>query len=111
MFSFANSWDIVLITIGTLGAIITGGVMPFFSVLMGEIVDGFNGDSADFKDKIGTLCLILVFGGCVNFVTGFFQVSNFLQSFHLFSLHIDHKGLLLEQDWRKTNTKDTRCIC
>jgi ATP-binding cassette subfamily B (MDR/TAP) protein 1 len=75
MFSFADGYDMFLIATGTLGAIITGGVMPFFSILMGEIMDGFNGDSREFKSKISWLCLILVFGGCVNFVTGFLQVS------------------------------------
>jgi ATP-binding cassette subfamily B (MDR/TAP) protein 1 len=74
MFGFADGVDLILLAIGTIGAIITGGVMPFFSILMGQIMDGFNGDSGDFSSKISTLCLILTLGGCVNFVTGFLQV-------------------------------------
>ncbi len=83
MFSFSDGPDMVLIGTGSVSAVITGGVMPFFSVLMGRIMDGFNGDAEDFKSKIGSLCLILVFGGCINFVTGFLQVSicNYLAFF------------------------------
>ncbi|XP_065859877.1 ABC transporter B family member 11-like [Euphorbia lathyris] len=49
LFSFADSTDILLMVIGTIGAIGNGVSMPLMSLLMGEMINSFGGNQDDDK--------------------------------------------------------------
>lgn len=51
LFSFADSTDIVLMIIGTIGAIGNGLSIPFMTVLFGELTDSF-GQNQNNKDVL-----------------------------------------------------------
>lgn len=41
LFSFADKWDHLLMTAGSLGAVAHGAAMPAFFLLFGELINGF----------------------------------------------------------------------
>lgn len=48
LFSFADKYDWVLMSLGSLGAIVHGSSMPVFFLLFGEMVNGFGKNQTDF---------------------------------------------------------------
>ncbi|CAA7405782.1 unnamed protein product [Spirodela intermedia] len=51
LFSFADSTDIVLMVLGTIGAMANGVSMPLMTLLFGNLTDSF-GESPDIKDVV-----------------------------------------------------------
>ena len=47
LFSFADKFDYMLMSLGTIGAIIHGSSMPFFFLLFGQMVNGFGKNQSD----------------------------------------------------------------
>lgn len=47
LFTFADRYDIVLMVLGSLGAIVHGSSMPVFFLLFGEMVNGFGKNQMD----------------------------------------------------------------
>lgn len=47
LFSFADRYDYLLMTSGSLGAVIHGSSMPVFFLLFGEMVNGFGKNQSD----------------------------------------------------------------
>ena len=41
IFAFADKWDVLLIVLGMIGAIIAGSIFPFMFYIFGNITDGF----------------------------------------------------------------------
>jgi len=60
LFSTADTLDWVLMAVGTLGAIVTGGCFPFINVLFGRMIDAVSSDPADFADSVKILALDFV---------------------------------------------------
>lgn len=51
LFSFADNFDIVLMILGTVGAIGNGLCMPLMTVVLGEMIDSF-GSNQNRKDVV-----------------------------------------------------------
>lgn len=47
LFSFADKYDYVLMTSGSIGALIHGSSMPVFFLLFGQMVNGFGKNQSD----------------------------------------------------------------
>jgi len=47
LFSFADKYDYVLMTLGSLGAVVHGSSMPVFFLLFGQMVNGFGKNQSD----------------------------------------------------------------
>lgn len=75
VFHNCTSFDIILMIIGSIGAIVTGLSLPYMNILFGKIIDNLNDDANTFQSKINNLCFIFAIVGIVNFGSGFLQVS------------------------------------
>lgn len=51
LFSFADETDMVLMTVGTIGAVVNGLAMPLMTILFGEVINYF-GKEKNSKDLI-----------------------------------------------------------
>ena len=47
LFKFADKWDVLLMTVGTLGAICLGASMPLIALLFGQLMDSFGKNTGD----------------------------------------------------------------
>ncbi|WCJ22614.1 ABC transporter B family member 11 [Euphorbia peplus] len=76
LFSFADSKDIMLMIIGTIGAIGNGGSMPLMTVLLGDTIDAFGGSQndnvVDVVSKVSVKFMYLAIGSGF---ASFLQVS------------------------------------
>lgn len=52
LFRYSNAWDLVLVFLGCMGALINGGSLPWYSYLFGDFVDKIAKDSQNDKDKM-----------------------------------------------------------
>ncbi|KAG2490598.1 hypothetical protein HYH03_010991 [Edaphochlamys debaryana] len=59
LFSTADKWDILLMVLGTIGAIGNGTLLPLFAIFFGDFTDAFGSDttSPDFVDKVSKISL------------------------------------------------------
>lgn len=44
LFSFADSWDYLLMFVGTIGAVGNGVSMPLMTIIIGDTIDAFGGN-------------------------------------------------------------------
>ncbi|KAJ4827047.1 ATP-binding cassette, sub-B (MDR TAP), member 4 [Turnera subulata] len=76
LFSFADSSDILLMIIGTIGAMGNGMGMPLLTILMGDIIDAFGqNNSQKLLDKVTKVCLNLVYSAVGSGIASSFQVG------------------------------------
>ncbi|XP_057439153.1 ABC transporter B family member 4-like [Lotus japonicus] len=77
LFSFADSIDILLMIVGTIGAIGNGLSMPILSLLLGQMVNSFGNNqfSPDIVNQVSKVCLKFVCLGIGNAVAAFLQVA------------------------------------
>ena len=47
LFKFADKWDVLLMIVGTLGAICLGASMPLIALLFGQLMDSFGKNTGD----------------------------------------------------------------
>lgn len=47
LFSFADRWDVALMTAGTVGAVGTGMAMPVMTIIFGELINAFGASNKD----------------------------------------------------------------
>lgn len=52
LFKYSNAWDMVLVFLGCIGALINGGSLPWYSHLFGNFIDKIAKDSVTDKDKM-----------------------------------------------------------
>lgn len=74
MFSNADNYDYLLMTIGTLGGVGTGCALPIFNVIFGKMLDGLNSSGNNFSAEIDRLCIIFVIIAAGALFTGYAQV-------------------------------------
>ena len=74
LFSTADSFDLLLMAVGSFGGLCTGLCMPAFNVLFGEMLDELNSDPNGLAKGIANLSIMFVYLACVNLVCGFLQV-------------------------------------
>lgn len=75
LFSEADSYDIFLMTIGTIGALATGASFPFFNVLFGDMMDALNSDPNGFSDSIADISTKFCYVAVANLVSCTLQVT------------------------------------
>ncbi|KAG2305223.1 hypothetical protein Bca4012_064296 [Brassica carinata] len=65
LFAFADSFDIILMILGTIGAVGNGLGFPIMTILFGDVIDVFgqNQNSSDVSDKIAKVALKFVYLG------------------------------------------------
>jgi ATP-binding cassette subfamily B (MDR/TAP) protein 1 len=49
LFSFADKWDLALMSLGSLGAVAHGAAMPCFFLLFGDLINGFGKNQTDLR--------------------------------------------------------------
>ncbi|KAL0853858.1 hypothetical protein Bca101_059010 [Brassica carinata] len=71
LFAFADSFDIILMILGTIGAVGNGLGFPIMTILFGDVIDVFgqNQNSSDVSDKITKVALKFVYLGLGTIVT------------------------------------------
>lgn len=52
LFCFADSFDILLMVIGTIGAVANGITMPIMTIFLGDTVDAFGHNSTTNTDRV-----------------------------------------------------------
>ncbi|XP_004304810.1 PREDICTED: ABC transporter B family member 4-like [Fragaria vesca subsp. vesca] len=77
LFSFADSTDILLMTIGTVGAIGNGLCMPIMTILFGQLTDsfGYSDNSKDIVHAVSKVSLRYVYLALGAGVAAFLQVA------------------------------------
>ncbi|KAK7397026.1 hypothetical protein VNO78_18191 [Psophocarpus tetragonolobus] len=77
LFSFADSTDIILMAVGTIGAIGNGLGMPLMTLLFGELIDSFGSNQfgPDIVRQVSKVCLKFVYLGIGTGVAAFLQVT------------------------------------
>ncbi|CAK7356473.1 unnamed protein product [Dovyalis caffra] len=60
LFKYSTKWDMVLVFLGCLGALINGGSLPWYSLLFGDFVNKIAKDSDDeMKKEVTRICLLM----------------------------------------------------
>nr|XP_023893066.1 ABC transporter B family member 11-like isoform X1 [Quercus suber]XP_023893067.1 ABC transporter B family member 11-like isoform X1 [Quercus suber] len=77
LFSFADSTDILLMILGTVGAVGNGICMPLMTLLFGELTNSFgqNQNSPNMVDTVSKVCLKFVYLALGVAVAAFLQVA------------------------------------
>ncbi|WCJ22613.1 ABC transporter B family member 11 [Euphorbia peplus] len=77
LFSFANSFDIWLMIIGTVGAVANGITMPLMTIFLGDTVDAFgqNQNNSDVVRVVSQVSLKFVYLAIGSAMASFLQVS------------------------------------
>ncbi|KAL2345535.1 hypothetical protein Fmac_006820 [Flemingia macrophylla] len=77
LFLFADSTDITLMAVGTIGAIGNGLGMPLMTLLFGELIDSFGNNqfSPNVVKQVSKVCLKFVYLGIGTGVAAFLQVA------------------------------------
>lgn len=61
LFTFADKYDYLLMSVGSLGAIIHGSSMPVFFLLFGEMVNGFGKNQSDLQTMTNEVSKVIFF--------------------------------------------------
>ncbi|CAN7102974.1 unnamed protein product [Brassica rapa subsp. narinosa] len=82
LFAFADSFDFLLMTLGTLGSIGNGLGFPIMTILFGDLVDAFgeNQNDSNVADKVSKVSLKFVWLGIGTFAAAFLQLSGWMIS-------------------------------
>ncbi|CAH8358573.1 unnamed protein product [Eruca vesicaria subsp. sativa] len=82
LFAFADSFDILLMILGTLGSIGNGLGFPIMTVLFGDLIDAFgqNQNDSNVSDKVAKVALKFVWLGIGTFAAAFLQLSGWMIS-------------------------------
>ncbi|OVA13328.1 ABC transporter [Macleaya cordata] len=78
LFSFADKYDWLFMTTGTIGAVIHGSATPVFFLLFGEMVNGFGKNQSDFQkmtNEVSKYALYFVYFGLVVCVSSYAEIS------------------------------------
>ncbi|KAJ6400887.1 hypothetical protein OIU84_016334 [Salix udensis] len=112
LFSFADSTDILLMILGTIGAVGNGASIPIMSILFGDLINSFgqNQNGKDVVNFISKVSLKFVYLGLGAAVAAFFQVACWMVTGERQAARIRGKYLntILKQDIaffdKETNT-------
>eukprot|EP01119_Soliformovum_irregulare_P012424 TRINITY_DN322_c0_g1_i4.p1 TRINITY_DN322_c0_g1~~TRINITY_DN322_c0_g1_i4.p1 ORF type:complete len:1246 (-),score=423.44 TRINITY_DN322_c0_g1_i4:17-3754(-) len=73
LWRYATKFDVFLMVIGAIGAALHGGLLPLFTIVMGDIMDSFNTGPDAILDLISGYALYFVYLGIAAFVFTFAQ--------------------------------------
>lgn len=79
LFRFADRVDGVLYTIGIIGGIVNGLTMPAFSVVFGEMLDGFNPGEpgTDIMADVSKYAVIITLVGVLSWIAAYIEIACF----------------------------------
>lgn len=83
LFSFADGLDYVLMFFGTVGACVHGAAIPVFFIFFGKLIDAFGshaGDPNAMAKEVAKYALYFLYLGLAVMVSGWLEVSCFMQS-------------------------------
>ncbi|KAG0586096.1 hypothetical protein KC19_2G063800 [Ceratodon purpureus] len=83
LFAFADSFDYLLIFIGTVGAAVHGCALPVFFLFFGKLLDGFGANANDpvkTADVVGQYSLYMLYLGLVVCFASWAEVAAWMQS-------------------------------
>ncbi|GAB2216531.1 hypothetical protein Drorol1_Dr00024306 [Drosera rotundifolia] len=78
LFCFADKLDVLLMGVGSLGAIVHGASMPFFFLLFGQMVNGFGKNQTDLATmthEVSKYALYFVYLGLVVCVSSYAEIT------------------------------------
>ncbi|XP_057520627.1 ABC transporter B family member 19 [Amaranthus tricolor] len=78
LFSFADKYDYVLMSLGSLGAVIHGSSMPVFFLLFGEMVNGFGKNQSDLQTmthEVSKYALYFVYLGLIVCASSYAEIA------------------------------------
>ncbi|OIW00186.1 hypothetical protein TanjilG_29176 [Lupinus angustifolius] len=77
LFSFADSWDHLMMFIGTISAVANGISFPLMTIIIGDTIDAFGGNAntTQVVHEVSKVSLKFVYMGAGAFVAAFLQVS------------------------------------
>ncbi|VVB03571.1 unnamed protein product [Arabis nemorensis] len=78
LFGFADSFDYLLMFLGTLGSIGNGLGFPIMTILFGDLVDAFGQNQTDVTDKVSKVALKFVWLGIGTFAAAFLQLAGWM---------------------------------
>jgi hypothetical protein len=59
LFSFADKWDLLLMAVGSLGALVHGAATPFCFLVFGRLINSFGKNGTDLRtmtDEVAKVC-------------------------------------------------------
>ncbi|XWS12191.1 hypothetical protein CRYUN_Cryun37aG0068800 [Craigia yunnanensis] len=59
LFKYSTKWDIVLVILGCLGALINGGSLPWYSYLFGEFANKIASDKTQMMKEVDKVCVLM----------------------------------------------------
>lgn len=68
MFNFADSFDYFLMTLGFLGALVMGAIIPGFAYAWGVVINSFSVEGSDMVEETKKGMLIFIYLGIVAFI-------------------------------------------
>ncbi|PON43566.1 ABC transporter [Parasponia andersonii] len=80
LFRYSSKWDIVLIVLGCLGALINGGSLPWYSYLFGEFVnkiakDALESDKTQLMKDVHKVCLFMTGLAAIVVVGAYMEIT------------------------------------
>ncbi|CAN8295898.1 unnamed protein product [Cochlearia groenlandica] len=77
LFAFADSYDVMLMIFGSIGAMGNGVCLPLMTLLFGDLIDSFgqNQNNKDIVDVVSKVCLKFVYLGLGTLGAAFLQVA------------------------------------
>lgn len=78
LFAFADSTDVILMTLGTVGALANGMALPLMTLLFGQLINSFGDNKTDthaIMKEVAKVTLRFVYLAIGSGVAGFLQVS------------------------------------
>ncbi|CAH8273487.1 unnamed protein product [Arabidopsis lyrata] len=77
LFSFSDSTDVLLMIVGSIGAIVNGVCSPLMTLLFGDLIDalGQNQNNEEIVEIVSKVCLKFVYLGLVALGAAFLQVA------------------------------------
>ncbi|KAH7656479.1 Xenobiotic-transporting ATPase protein [Dioscorea alata] len=79
LFKYSSKWDMVLVVLGCIGALINGGSLPWYSYLFGDFVNKIALDSVTDKvkmmDDVKKVCLYMVWLAAIVVVGAYMQIT------------------------------------
>jgi ATP-binding cassette subfamily B (MDR/TAP) protein 1 len=83
LFAYADSFDYLLLLIGTLGAVVHGAALPVFFVIFSKLLNGF-GSNINSPDQtnavVGKYALYLLYLGLATWVSSWAEVAAWMQT-------------------------------
>jgi ATP-binding cassette subfamily B (MDR/TAP) protein 1 len=73
LFAFADSFDFLLMILGTLGSIGNGLGFPLMTLLFGDLIDAFGENQTNTTDKVSKVALKFVWLGIGTFAAAFLR--------------------------------------